>query len=88
MFRRISIERKIVILIIALLLVTSAAVIAMNREFYQRGMRAQLVDYQLPLVSENAVAAVVSKILVPARALALLSRNPFFIVKSIIPFFF
>ncbi|MDR3077334.1 MAG: methyl-accepting chemotaxis protein [Planctomycetota bacterium] len=79
MFRRISIERKIVILIIALLLVTSAAVIAMNREFYQRGMRAQLVDYQLPLVSENAVAAVVSKILVPARALELLSRNPFFI---------
>ncbi len=79
MFKRIGVERKIVCLIVILLLITSAAIILLNRTFYQRGMRAQLIDYQLPLVSDSAISSVVSKILVPARALELLSRNPFFL---------
>ncbi len=77
MFKRIGVEKKIVLLVIALLIVTSAAIILLNRWYYQRDMRAQLVNYQLPLVSDTALSAVDKKIMVVSQALELLSVNPY-----------
>ena len=77
MRKRIGIERKIVLLVIVLLAVTSASIIFLNRFYYQRDMRAQVVNYQLPLVSDTALSAVVSKILVVSQALEMQSKNPF-----------
>ncbi len=74
-----GVERKIVILIISLLLATSTIIIALNRYAFQEGMRTQLVDYQLPLVSDMALATITTKIKTVADALELLSHNPFFI---------
>lgn len=79
MFKRIGVERKIVILIVVLLLVTAAVIIAINRSSFQKGMRSQLVDYQLPLVSDNALAAVITKIKTVSDALDLSAKNPFFV---------
>ncbi len=79
MFRRIGVERKIVILIVVLLVLTASAIILVNRAFYQSGMREQLVEYQLPLVSDNALSAVTTKILTVSDALELLAINPFFV---------
>lgn len=56
MLRRIGAERKIVILIIALLAVTASAIIVLNRSLFRDGMRSQLTEYQLPLVSDSALA--------------------------------
>ncbi len=78
MFKRIGIERKILILIIFLLVVTSAAVILVNRYFYQRDMRYQNEAIQLPLLSDNILAAMDKEIFEPTRAIQLLVDNPFF----------
>ncbi len=78
MFRRIGIERKILVLIIFLLIVTSAAVILVNRYFYQRDMRYQNEAIQLPLLSDNILAAMDKEIFEPTRAIQLLVDNPFF----------
>ena len=79
MFRNIGVGRKIVILLVALLTITAGAVILVNRAFFQRSMREQLTEYQLPLVSDYALTTVTGKILTIADALELASRNPYFV---------
>ncbi|MCC8108805.1 MAG: methyl-accepting chemotaxis protein [Planctomycetes bacterium] len=76
MFGRAGIGRKIVILLVAMLVITAGAVILVNRVFFQRTMRRQLSEYQLPLVSETALASVTGKILTVSDALHLLAINP------------
>ena len=79
MFKRVGVVGKIVFLIVALLIVTAAAVIALNQSSYRKGMRSQLEQYQLPLVSDYALASVTDKILTVSKALRLMADNPFFI---------
>ncbi len=76
MFGKAGIGRKIVILLVAMLVITAGAVILVNRVFFQRTMRRQLSEYQLPLVSETALASVTSRILTVSDALHLLAINP------------
>ena len=77
--RRMGIAKKIVLLIIVLLVVTSAAIIILNGIFYQRDMREQLADVQLPLISDKVLAEVDMTIMEPARGVMLLVNNPFFL---------
>ena len=79
MFRRIGVGRKIVILIVSLLIVTAGAVLLINRSLFRQSMRKQLNEYQLPLVSDNALAAISSRILRVREALSLLAVNPYFV---------
>lgn len=79
MAKRIGVERKIVILIISLLALTAATVIALSRSLFQESMRKQLTEYQLPLVSDSALAAVEAKIMTVSKALELVSKNPYYI---------
>ncbi len=74
-----GVEQKIVILIIGLLLVTSTVIIVLNRYAFQEGMHTQLVDFQLPLVSDTALSTVITEIQTVSDALELSSRNPFFL---------
>ena len=77
MFRKFGIVEKIVLLIIFLLFVTSVAIIGVNRWFYQRDLRAQIEQVQLPLLSNSIMPFVDSTSMDPARALTLLSNTPF-----------
>ena len=91
MFKRFGIVGKIVFLVIFLLFITSMAIIVVNRWFYQRDMRAmraqmetvqgamrtQIETVQLPLMSNSIMPYVDATIMEPARALTLLSKNPF-----------
>lgn len=77
MFGRFGIVGKIVVLIIFLLFTTSMAIIVVNRWFYQRDMRAQIENVQLPLLSDSIMPFVDTTIMEPARALELLAKNPF-----------
>lgn len=79
MGKRIGVERKIVILIISLLALTSTTVILLSRSVFRESMRKQLTEYQLPLVSDSALAAVEAKILTVSKALELVSKNPYYI---------
>ncbi len=79
MKKRIGVERKIVLLIVALLVMTAAAIILVNRMFYKESTRTQLTDYQLPLVSDSALSAITSKILTVQKALELMAANPYFL---------
>lgn len=79
MFRRIGVGRKIVILIVALLIITAGAVLLINRSLFQESMRNQLTEYQLPLVSENTLSTVSTRILRVRDALSLLAVNPYFV---------
>ena len=76
--RRMSITKKIVFLIIGLLLAISAVIIGINRSFYQRDMRRQLQNIQLPLVSDKVLSDIDSTIMEPGRGVMLLVDNPFF----------
>lgn len=76
--RRMGIAKKIVFLIVVLLLVTSAAIIALNRGFYQRDMRKQLQEVQLPLISDKVLSEADRTIMKPGRGVMLLVNNPFF----------
>ena len=77
--KRMGITRKIVLLIVVLLLATAAAIILLNRLYYQRDMRRQLEEVQLPLISDKVLAEIDRSILEPARGAELLVNNPFFL---------
>ncbi|UQZ88416.1 hypothetical protein C4J81_04000 [Deltaproteobacteria bacterium Smac51] len=77
MLKRFGIVGKIVLLIVFLLLITSMAIIYVNRWFYERDMRAQIEKVQLPLMSNSIMPFVDSTIMEPARALMLMAKNPF-----------
>ncbi|MDL2272704.1 methyl-accepting chemotaxis protein [Desulfovibrio sp. OttesenSCG-928-I05] len=71
-----SIGRKLNLLIASLLLLVSLVIILFNAYSFQAGMRAQLVDRQLPAMADGILAALDRKIMEPARGLELLVRNP------------
>ncbi len=77
--RRVSITKKIVLLIIVILAVTSAAIIAINGLFFRRDMKKQLTSVQLPLVSDKILAEVDRAVNEPTRGVMLLVNNPFFL---------
>ncbi|MCC8167301.1 MAG: methyl-accepting chemotaxis protein [Planctomycetes bacterium] len=79
MFSRLGVGRKIVLLLVVLLTVTAGAVILVNRTLFSRGMRSQLTNYQLPLVSDSALAAVTDKIFTVSDALRLMAVSPYFL---------
>ena len=79
MLKHFGIVGKIVFLIIVLLLMTSLAIIFVNRWFYQRDMRRQVETVQLPLLSNSIMPYVDSTIMEPARGIALMAKNPFFL---------
>ena len=79
MRKKFGIERKIVLLVVVLLMITATAIIFLNRFYYLRDMRSQMVEYRLPLVSDTALSAVVSKVLVVSDALRMQSLNPYFL---------
>ena len=76
--RRMGIAKKIVLLIVSLLIVTSVAIIFINRSSYRRDMRHQLQEVELPLISDNVLTEVDKTIMEPARGVMLLVNNPFF----------
>jgi len=90
MLKHFGIVGKIVVLIVLLLLMTSLAVILVNRWFYQRDMRRQMEtaqqdmrrqieEVQLPLMSNSIMPYVDSTIMEPARGISLMAQNPFFL---------
>ena len=79
MFSRAGILQKIVMLVVVLLVLTSVAIIVVNRYLYQRDMRAQMENIQLPLMSDKILAAVDKTILEPVRGVAMQVKNPFLI---------
>ena len=78
MLKHVGIERKIVVLIILVLAITAGTIMLVNRSSFQKSMRSQLTDYQLPQVSENALATVETKITRVVDALDLLANSPYF----------
>ncbi|UQZ90915.1 hypothetical protein C4J81_17530 [Deltaproteobacteria bacterium Smac51] len=76
--RNVSIVQKLVIFIIILLTVTSVAVIAVNSFLFQRDMKRQLKEVELPLVSDKILSRVHQTVLEPPKGVQLLVNNPFF----------
>ena len=72
-----SIGKKLNLLIAALLLLVSSIIILFNAYSYQNGMRAQLVERQLPAMADGILDKIDKKIMEPARGLTLLVLNPF-----------
>ena len=72
-----SMSKKINLLILALLLVVASSIIAVNTWFYRRDMRSQVLDVQLPLMSNDILANLDRAVMETSRGLGLAVTNPF-----------
>ncbi len=75
--RALSMSKKINLLILALLLIVASAIIFANTWFYRADMRSQLLDKQLPLMSDGILHTVDAAIMETGRGLQLAVLNPF-----------
>ncbi len=66
-----SLGRKINLLLISPPLFVAAAIIILNTYFYPEDMRNQLLNAQLPLMSDGILSKIDKTIMEPARGLAL-----------------
>lgn len=71
-------SKKINLLILALLLSVATAIILVNTYFYRRDMRDQLLNVQLPLMSDGILHEIDNQIMEASRGLELVVRNPYF----------
>ncbi len=71
-----SIEKKLNIFIGAVLLMVAAVTIFINSMFYYDSMKDQLVNQQLPLISEEIVNTIDDTVLEAGRALSLIIKSP------------
>ena len=71
-----SVGRKINLLLAALLLIVAAVIIALNAWFFYTDMRVQLVEGQLPSMSDGILTEIDRKIMEPSRGLDLILKNP------------
>lgn len=69
-------SKKINLLILALLVVVAASIILVNTWFYRTDMRNQLVNTQLPLMSDRILSKLDDKLMETSRGLGLVVRNP------------
>jgi len=71
-----SIEKKLNLLIVALLFVITATTILLNSFFFQRSMKDQLVNQQLPLVSSEIISKIDKKLMEASRGISLIVNGP------------
>ena len=71
-----SMSKKINLLILALLLVVASSIILLNTYFYRRDIRAQVVEVQLPLMSNDILNNLDVTIMEPSRGLAMAVLSP------------
>ena len=71
-----SIGKKINLLLAALLLFVASAITLLNTWFFYDNMRDQLVDKQLPAMSESILAKIDRTIMEPSRGLDLILHSP------------
>ncbi len=71
-----SIEKKLNIFIGSVLLIVAAVTIFINSLFYYDSMREQLVNQQLPLISNEIVEIIDNKVLEAGRAVSLIIKSP------------
>ena len=69
-------SKKINLLILALLVIVAASIILVNTWFYRTDMRDQLVNTQLPLMSDRILSKLDDKLMETSRGLGLVVRNP------------
>ena len=71
-----SISKKINLLILSLLILVASSIIFVNTWFYRNDMRNQLLNTQLPLMSERILSKLDDKIMETSRGLGLAAREP------------
>ncbi len=71
-----SLEKRINILIVALLLGVVGSIIFLNSFFFQRAMTNQLLEERLPSKAQEILYALDQKIMEPSRAISLIANNP------------
>ncbi len=71
-----SIEKKLNIFIGSVLLMVAAVIIFINSMFYHDSMKDQLINQQLPLISQEIVNTIDDKVLEAGRAVSLIIKSP------------
>lgn len=71
-----SIEKRLNFLIATLLVIVTAVAIILNTFFFQQSMRDQLVNQQLPLVSNEILSKIDDSIIEASRGLTLIVNSP------------
>ncbi len=71
-----SIEKKLNIFIGSVLLMVAAVTIFINSMFYHESMKDQLINQQLPLISQEIVETIDNRVLEAGRAISLIIKSP------------